>query len=199
MSSWRNNRVTSALLALLLSGASGCGTDYGSLPTYSAERRLLQMVVEVPAGTNHLQAYNPETSKFEPVQRAGLAQVVDYLPCPGNQGFIPGTQAGESGAPLPTLVLAETQPPGTVLEVLPLSLLTLDDAGQFRQIVLTVPARPSQQILPGITTWQALLDKYSGIRTTIGQWYQHQGRPGEIRIVSWKDEQAAEQAIRQAR
>ncbi|QIX60792.1 inorganic diphosphatase [Hymenobacter sp. BT18] len=202
MSTWRSSNRSAlnwALLALLTGGASSCSTDYSTLPTYSAERKLLQVVVEVPAGTNHLQHYNPATRQFEAVRRAGLDQVVEFLPSPGNQGFIPSTLAAEQQTPLPALVLAEAQPAGTVVEVQALGLLTLDDGGQLRQVVLATPARPSQQILPGISTWQGLINKYPGVRTVLSQWYQHQGRPGEIRIVSWKDERAAAQAIQQAR
>lgn len=185
--------------ALVLSSwLAGCQQHYEDLPTFSTDRKLMQVVVEMPAGTNHAYRYDPNTHKFVPVRRAGLELVVEFLPCPGNMGFVPGTHIGQTARPLPALVLTEAQPAGTVLEVLPIGLLTLDDNGELQHLVLAVPARPSQRILPEVTTWQELLARYPGARTVIQQWVLHQGRPGEIRIVSWKNEKAAEQQVKSA-
>ncbi|WP_303310470.1 inorganic diphosphatase [Hymenobacter sp. BT730] len=201
MRNWPNSKsgfLLSVLLAGLVGSASSCGTDYAQLPTFSAERKLLQVVVEVPAGTNHLQYFDPATQEFRAVHRAGLEQAVEFLPCPGNQGFIPGTHPTGSALPMQALVLAETQPQGTVLEVLPLALLTLDDNGILKNILIATPARPSQQILPNVASSQELITRYPSVREVVRQWFQHQGRTREIRIVSWKDEQAAEQAVKNA-
>ena len=189
---------TWALLALSGSFLPGCGTHYEDLPTFSAERKLLQVVVEMPAGTNQAKRYDPVSGEFQAGRRAGLDHVVEFLPCPGNSGFIPGTSITPSAAPLGALVLAETQPIGTVMEVLPIGLLTLDDNGTLQPIVLAVPARPSQQILPEVASWQDLTSRYPGAKEVLRQWFQHQGRPGEVRIVGWKDEKAAEQQVRSA-
>ena len=186
-------------VAALLNGTIvSCTPQYEELPTFSAERKLLQVVVEMPAGTNHAYRYDPISHDFVPVRRAGLELVVEFLPCPGNQGFIPGTRLGAAATPLAALVLTEAQPAGTVLEVSPIGLLTLDDNGVLKPIVLAVPARPSQQILPEVATWQDLISRYPGAQEVMRQWFLHQGRPGEVRIVSWKNEKAAEQQVRDA-
>lgn len=207
MSSWPNNRQHMRLFPLLTLAAlatagpvlTGCQPHLDDLPTFSPERKLLQVVVEMPAGTNHAQRYDAAQRQFVPERRAGLDHVVEFLPCPGNSGFIPGTtDATPAARPLAALVLAEAQPAGTVLEVLPVGLVTLDDNGLLRPIVLAVPARPSQQILPGVVSWPDLLSRYPGAREVLRHWFQHQGRTGEVRIVSWKDEKAAEQQVRNA-
>jgi inorganic pyrophosphatase len=186
-------------MVVVLSGwLTGCQQHYEDLPTFSTDRKLMQVVVEMPAGTNHARRYDPATHSFVPVRRAGLDLVVEFLPCPGNVGFVPGTRFGQAARPLSALVLTEAQPAGTVLEVLPIGVLTLDDNGTLQQLVLAVPARPSQRILPEVITWQDLLVRYPGARTVIQQWVLHQGRPGEIRIVSWKNEKAAEQQVKAA-
>ncbi|MCB2378085.1 inorganic diphosphatase [Hymenobacter sp. BT635] len=182
-------------ISLCSVGLSSCQTDYAHLPTFSPERKLLQMVVEVPAGTNHAQRYDPGQKAFLPVRRAGLDHIVEFLPCPGNQGFIPGTRSEATGAPLQALVLAETQTQGTVVEILPVAVLTLDDNGTLQQVIVAVPARPSQQILPGVTSWKSLTRQYPSARDMVGQWFQHQGRLGEVRLVGWKDELAADKQV----
>jgi inorganic pyrophosphatase len=177
---------------------AGCQPQYEELPTFSAERKLLQVVVEMPAGTNHARRYDLARHEFVPVRRAGLDLVVEFLPCPGNLGFIPGTRLSSTLKPLPALVLAETQPIGTILEVVPVGVLTLDDNGVLQSVILAVPARPSQQVLPDVVTWQDLTNLYPGAREVVRQWFLHQGRPGEVRIVGWKNEQAAEQQVKAA-
>lgn len=184
--------VTSLLLSL---GVIGCQIDYAELPTFSPERHLLQAVIEVPAGTNHPRRYDPVTHKFAPHQRAGKDQLVEFLPYPGNYGFVPGTKT-TTDRPLAVLVLAESQPIGTVLEVTPIGLLLLDKAGQLERIVLAVPARPSQRILPQAITWADFTQRYPSAQQILRLWFQRSAAPGTVRIMGWKDEQTAIQHVR---
>ena len=191
-------RVSVSLSAVLLgAGLVSCGTDYADLPTFSTERKLLQVVVEMPAGTNYVQHVNPATNKLERSQQAGSDELIEFLPVPGNLGFVPGTRSParspNPAGPLPTLVLAESQPAGTVLEVVPVALLTLDVNGTLQNVLLSVPARPAQRILPDATDWATLNRRYPGVRASLSLWFQHRTR--ETRIVGWKDEKAAEKEI----
>ncbi|MBC6606534.1 inorganic diphosphatase [Hymenobacter sp. BT188] len=184
--------IVSLLIGL---GVAGCQTDYAELPTFSAEHRLLQAVIEVPAGTNLEHRYDPATHEFAPQQRAGKDRVLEFLPYPGNYGFVPGTSTA-TGNPLPVLVLAESQPMGTVLEVLPLGLVLLDNAGALERVVLAVPARPSQQILLETRTWTDFTQRYPAAQQILRLWFQHRASPGIVRIMGWKDEQAAVEHVR---
>lgn len=186
-----------ALILLLL---GSCEQRYADVPTFSPEHKLLQVVVEMPAGTNHDQRYNPTTNTFEPQRVAGLEAVVEFLPAPGNLGFVAGTRAGRAeatpGSPLPILVLAEAEPAGTVLEVLPVALLTLDIRGSLQPVVVAVPARPAHRILPLAIDWATLNRHYPRVRDYLTLWFRHRHHPAETRIVSWKDEKAATQLVR---
>lgn len=183
---------------------AGCRTDYADLPTFSTEHHLLQAVVEIPAGTNHVQRYDPTTRTFRHVQRAGTDRVVEFLPYPGNFAFVPGThtlptKVHPKGQPLAALLLAESQPAGTVVEILPVALLQLDDAGTPRQVLLAVPARPSLRILPGATTWAALQRDYPRVRPMLEQWFRETGTAtGNVRVAGWKDEYYAQQHVQEA-
>ena len=180
---------------LLSFGVAGCQTDYAELPTFSVERKLLQAVVESPAGTNHVRQYNSISHEFAPQQRAGKDWVLQALPYPGNYGFVPGTRT-EAGNPLPVLVLAESQSAGTVLEVLPIGLVLLDKAGTLERVVVAVPARPSQQILAGATTSADFVEHYPAAYQMLRLWFQHHAAPVPVRIMSWRDEAYAMQYVR---
>ena len=195
-------RLATVLPYLLgTTGLLGCGANYAELPTYSADHHMVQAVVEVPAGTNHVLQYDPATRQFQRTQHAGTDQLVEFLPYPGNFGFIPGTHTTASprypaGQPLPVLILAESQVTGTVLEITPIGAVLLDEDGLLRQVVLAVPARPGQRILPGIATWAALQRDYPTVRTSLGYWFRHCG--GNVRLMGWKDETFAQQQIKKA-
>ncbi|OUJ75459.1 hypothetical protein BXP70_05460 [Hymenobacter crusticola] len=195
--------VRRSLLALLVLGLASCQPDYAHLPTFSSERKLLQAVIETPAGTNHEKMYDPASKEFRSRQRAGTDYVVEFLPFPGNYGFIPGTYTTPTpsfptGRPQPVLVLAESEPSGTVLEIIPIGLLVLEEAGVLEKIILAVPSRPSQQILPDVTTWAALQQHYPAVQASLRLWFLHHGQWGAVHIVGWKDEHAAEQQVRKA-
>ncbi|UOR05615.1 inorganic diphosphatase [Hymenobacter aerilatus] len=193
-------------LSLMLGTLSllvGCRTDYADLPTFSEEHHLLQAVVEIPAGTNHIQQYDPTTRAFRHVQRAGTNRTIEFLPYPGNLAFIPGThdvptKRYPQGEPLTALILAESQPTGTVVEIVPVALLRLDEAGTPRKIVLAIPARPSLRILPGATTWEALQRDYPSVRPMLEQWFRQTGTTaGSVRVAGWKDEQVAQHLVQE--
>ncbi|QJX45880.1 inorganic diphosphatase [Hymenobacter taeanensis] len=197
-------RASGLIFGVLVSSlglVAGCRTDYADLPTYSKERRLLQVVVEVPAGTNHEQYYDPAAHEFKPSQQAGIERVVEFLPFPGNYGFIPGTRASASASvlaeqPLQALVLAESEPAGTILEVIPIGVVLLDVDGTMEQTILAVPARPGQRILPDVADWATLMRRYPAVRQALGLWFQHRNPSDAVRIAGWKDEKYAEQQIK---
>lgn len=178
------------LLALL----AGCQTDYANLPTYSGARQL-QAVIEVPAGSAHRMVYNRETKEFENAKVAGKDHVLEFLPYPANFGFIPSTEINSKGKPLEALVIAESQPPGTVLEIIPLGILQLETAGELQHIVVAVPARPSEQLISA-TNFAALTKEYAAVKNILQTWFaNHRAPTVRTRFVGWKNEAFAEEEI----
>ena len=109
--------------------------DYVGLATYSDDGHL-QMVVEIPAGTNKKYEYDYETNTFPMDIKNGMERVIDFLGYPGNYGFIPSTMMdparGGDGDALDILVLSEHAEQGTIIEVMPIGILVLEDAGGKR-------------------------------------------------------------------
>ena len=102
-------------VTLLLSSCSKGqpSIDYGALTTYSTDGHL-QMVVEIPAGTNKKFEYNYESRTFPADIKNGNDRVISFLPYPGNNGFIPSTKMdrdrGGDGDALDILLLSEHLP-----------------------------------------------------------------------------------------
>ena len=172
--------------------------DYGSLPAYS-ETGYVHVVVEIPAGTNKKREYDYETNTFPIDQKEGQDRIINYLPYPGNYGFIPSTLMDEArggdGDALDVLVLGEHLPTSSLLEVIPIAMLELKDGGEIDNKILAVPAVAEAQIIRA----QSLLEldtDYPSIRTQIATWFASYKGYGMMEVVGWKDEIAASAEIK---
>lgn len=180
--------ITGLLLLLL----TGCTTDYANLPTYSGTKQL-QAVIENPAGTSHRLRFDRETKEFSSEKVAGKDKVINFLPFPGNYGFIPSTEVGSSGDPLEVLVIAEAVETGTVMEVVAVGVLQLNINGELEPKVIAVPARPSEQLVH-ITDYATLSTQHPALKEILEKWFVH-STDRNARFAGWRDELFAENLI----
>ena len=196
---------TGVALLLLLGLAWGCrpsvegqpAVDYASLT--ATEGDLLRAVIEIPAGTNHKYEYDDGTATFRLDTLAdGRDRVIDFLPYPGNYGFIPGTlmdkARGGDGDALDVLVIAEHMPTGTVALVQPIGALLLRDRGEIDTKIIAIPADSSLQVLPARDFVDFML-RYDAARHLIEQWFLNYKGPGQTQLVRWEDDQYARQEV----
>ncbi|TXI78961.1 MAG: inorganic diphosphatase, partial [Flavobacteriales bacterium] len=95
---------------------------------------ILNAVIEIPAGTVEKRQYDIDTNTFPIDLRNGQPRLIRFLPYPANYGFIPSTrmnkEEGGDGDALDVFVLCGAVPSGTVLEVEPIGIIELLDAGE---------------------------------------------------------------------
>lgn len=100
-------------------------------------------VIEITAGTVEKRQYDPATNTFPIDKRDGLPRRIAFLPYPANYGFIPGTRMrkdeGGDGDALDVFVLCNARPSGTVMEVEPIGIIELLDAGERDDKVIALP------------------------------------------------------------
>lgn len=163
------------------------------LPSFS-KRGYLNAVVEIPAGTNQKYEVDKTTGLLCPDVRDGQARTVAFLPYPVNYGFIPSTlmdkERGGDGDPLDVLVLAEAQPRGSVIEVVPIGLMLLRDTGELDHKVLAIPQDPSLRIL-SVSSWAEFQQHYNIIRHLLELFFLYYDGLGVMTPMGWADEQAA--------
>ena len=90
-----NMRLLIPLLCCLLAGCNadpasdgeGAVIDPYTLP--STDGDALNVVVEIPAGTNHKLEYHPGQGYVNDTLEGGADRVINFLPYPGNYGFVP--------------------------------------------------------------------------------------------------------------
>lgn len=186
-------------LLIFLFGMVSCnpGTpDYAHL-SWQGESGI-RMVVEIPAGTHVKQEWDPTQGRILPAQENGTDRVIDFLPYPGNYGFIPGTmmdrQRGGDGDALDILVIGSHQPKGTVLEIIPLGMLEMKDRGEIDTKIIGVPADPKARVIRA-TNFQEFLIEYDAAKRIIEEWFLHYKGYGVMEMVGWQDEKAARSYI----
>ena len=170
--------------------------DYQSLPTRTAGG--INVVVEIPAGTNHKIEYDKTSDRFLNDQENGRDRIVNFLPYPGNYGYIPGTyldpQRGGDGDALDILVLSESQATGSLLEVLPIAALQLKDCGEWDTKIIAIPSDSTQQIM-AIRDFTHFMTEYNGVQAMVKNWFLQYKGLGEMEFVAWQNERFAEKEI----
>jgi inorganic pyrophosphatase len=141
------------LLLLALVGCSDAptpeATTMSNLEELNASPRagILHAVIEIPAGTVEKRQYDPATNTFPIDLRNGQPRLIRFLPYPANYGFIPGTkmnkEEGGDGDAVDVFVLCGAVPSGTVLEVEPIGIIELLDAGERDDKLVALPIDPA--------------------------------------------------------
>lgn len=196
------------LLVFLLLATVACdrpeGTPLVGKPDYEAlppiESGTMNVVVEIPAGTNHKIEYNYATKRFEnDTFPDGSTRVVAFLPYPGNYGFVPGTlmdkDRGGDGDALDVLVIGESVPTGSILKVRPIGALLLRDRGEIDTKIIAVPADTLARTLPVDNFIDFMLGQ-DPARRIVEDWFLNYKGANVTQLVRWEDDQYAWSEVR---
>ncbi len=192
-----NRKVILYILAPLLLlgcqlGANQPVGDFLALPTFRGD--TLQAVIEIPAGTNHKIEYDKNGKRFVNDTLNGSIRIIDFLPYPGNYGFIPSTLMDEAqggdGDALDILVIGETVPTGTVMAVEPIATLLLRDNGELDTKIIAVPKNPELKVFQPSNFLDFMLH-YDAGRRMIEEWFLNYKGPNQMELIRWEDDQYA--------
>jgi inorganic pyrophosphatase len=166
--------------------------DYYKAPLLSTNRNL-NAVIEIPAGTNKKFEYNRTTKSFEIDKTDGQDRIINFLPYLANYGFIPSTcsdlKKGGDGDPLDVLVLSESTPTGTIIEIKPIAMLKLLDNGEQDYKVIAIPHDINKRILD-IKNLEELTARFPEIKKMIELWFLNYNKKDEAIINGWANERA---------
>lgn len=181
------------LLALVFLQSCGSTKDYYKLPA-QVSKETFNAVIEIPAGTNKKYEYDPNQKNFVVDLENGSDRIIDFLPYPGNYGFIPSTlsnsDTGGDGDALDILVVSETLATGTVLETLPIAVLKLIDDSETDYKIIAVPLDKSKRIIRA-TTYAELVADYPKLLEIIAIWFLNYNPNDTSSIKGWGNEKEA--------
>jgi inorganic pyrophosphatase len=153
-------------------------------------------VIEIPAGTSDKRQYNAATNTFPVDLRHGVPRRIKFLPYPANYGFIPGTRMdkarGGDGDALDIFVLCGAVPSGTVLEVDPIGIIELLDAGERDDKVIALPLDPALRTVEA----SDILGLPQAARDILVAWLLNYDPEDGAKLVGVKDKAEAMAAIR---
>lgn len=186
------------LFVLFLFTLSSCNEiDYYNIPLYS-EVGHVNAVIEIPAGTNHKIEYDPEFNQFWVDSINAQVRIIDFISYPANYGFIPSTymdnERGGDGDALDVFVICESLPTKTVLEIIPIGMISLNDRGEIDNKIIAIPANPNLSVITAVSH-QDLISKYPEIINIVKTWFLNYKGSGKIEILGWFDEQVAMKEI----
>lgn len=156
----------------------------------------VQAVIEIPAGTSDKRQYDIATNTFPVDLRNGIPRRIKFLPYPANYGFIPGTRMdkaqGGDGDALDIFVLCAGVASGTVLEVEPIGIIELLDAGERDDKLVALPVDPALR-----TMHAADMDQLpQAARDILVTWLLNYDPVDSARLVSVKGKEDAVATVR---
>ena len=171
--------------------------DVQTLPAFAAKG--INMVVEIPAGTNHKIEINKETGEFETDIIDNHPRIINFLPYPGNYGFIPSTLMDEArggdGDALDILMIGESMPVGTIVAIQPIGTLLLKDNGELDTKLIAIPADSAKVVFQAHNFTQLSVE-HAAAKKMIEDWFLNYKGPGVMELIGWRDEVYAIEEIR---
>lgn len=167
--------------------------DYYNLPTLSDNNRI-QAVVEISAGNSKKFEFDKSSKSFHVDKEDGKERIINFLPYPGNYGFIPSTlsdpKQGGDGDAIDVLIISEGIATGTVIEIIPIAVLKLIDDGEEDHKIIAIPADENLQVID-INTFEEMTAKYPNIMKIIELWFMNYNKKDKASIDGWGDEKEA--------
>ena len=172
-------------------------TDYLKTDLKS-ENGYFHAVIEIPAGTNSKIEYDKIDRVFKPSLRDGKERSIDFLAYPANYGFIPSTlsnpENGGDGDALDVMVLSSSIPSGEIIEIIPIGMLKLIDAGEEDYKVIAIPAERSLRTIKA-ENFEDFVKEYKPAKQIIESWFLNYDPADDTVLQGWGDEKETEKEI----
>ncbi len=185
------------IIGLLLLAGCKSSQDLANIPSKSKNGNF-QAVIEIPAGTNKKIEYHKTKKKFLVDQREGKDRIIDFLPYPGNYGFIPSTfsdpEQGGDGDAVDVLILGESKNTGSIIGIIPIAVFKLIDEGELDYKIIAIPADLKAQIIK-TENYQGFTSNYPEVIKILESWFSFYDKSQVIEIDGWGNETEAIEEI----
>jgi inorganic pyrophosphatase len=135
---------------------------------------LLNMVVEIPAGTCAQWKVDSESGNLKWGMKNNEPRAVKYLGYPGNYGMIPRTllpkDKGGDGNPLDVIALGPALPRGSIVKVRPVGIIKMKDRGEQDDKIIAVQPGTA---MGKVRDLEELNKKFPGVVEIIKLWFSN--------------------------
>jgi inorganic pyrophosphatase len=155
----------------------------------------LRFKIEIPAGTKQKWEFNDETGEVEKDYKDGKERIIQFLPYPGNYGFIPETLAGD-GDPIDVIDLDESGVRGELKKVRIIGALNFEDKKE--EDIKFIGVSPNG-IFGNIQSIEQLLLEKPAVLEILKSWFLNYKKPGKMVFYGYIDRERSIQLITEAR
>jgi inorganic pyrophosphatase len=155
----------------------------------------LRFKIEIPAGTKQKWEFNDETGEVEKDYKDGKERIIQFLPYPGNYGFIPETLAGD-GDPIDVIDLDESGVRGELKKVRIIGALNFEDKKE--EDIKFIGVSPNG-IFGNIQSIEQLLLEKPAVLEILKSWFLNYKKPGKMVFYGYIDRESSIQLITEAR
>ena len=159
----------------------------------------INVVVEIPTGTNEKWEVSKETGDIEWEFKKGKPRIVKFLGYPTNYGMIPRTllskDKGGDGDPLDVILIGSYIPRGNIVSGKVIGVLKMLDGGEIDDKLLMIQ---KDSPLYKANSTEELKEEFPGALSIIEKWFESYKGPGEIKTNGYGSVFEAENILKQA-
>ena len=155
----------------------------------------LRFRIEIPAGTKQKWEFNDKTGEMEKDYKDGKERIIQFLPYPGNYGFIPETLAGD-GDPIDVIDLDEAEKRGELKEVRIIGALNFEDKKE--EDIKFIGASPNGTF-GHIQSIEQLLTEKPAVLEILKSWFLNYKKPGKMVFYGYMSRDESVRLIDSAR
>lgn len=163
------------------------------------EDGTVNMLIEIPAGTNEKWEVNKSTETLEPEIINNKPRIVSYLPYPANYGMIPGTllskEKGGDGDPLDIILLGPTLKRGSIVTCELIGIMNMIDTGEKDDKLIGVTSGNSFHRISSIAELDTM---FPGITGILKIWFENYKSPSVVTVTGFSDKEAAYTVLKQS-
>jgi len=148
-------------------------------------------IIEIPSGSNKMLNFSTTSGKIEPPE-ANDEKMLNFLPFPGNFGFVPKTKRMEK--PIDIIVLSRRFDSGELINTFPIGAIKLKAGPDERFIIVAVPVNKKDRTIQALN-FQDFFTTYDSAKFILEQWFANYQGYGSYKIESWVDERTAYQEV----
>ena len=155
----------------------------------------LSFRIEIPAGTKQKWEFNDKTGEMEKDYKDGKERIIQFLPYPGNYGFIPETLAGD-GDPIDVIDLDEAEKRGKLKQVRIIGGLNFEDKKE--EDIKFIGVSP-YGTFGHIQSIEQLLLKKPAVLEILKSWFLNYKKPGKMVFYGYMSRDESVRLIDSAR
>ena len=172
--------------------------DYANVSPFDKDS-LLQVVIEIPAGTIDKWELNKSNGQLEWEIVNGKSRKVNYLGYPGNYGFIPQTilskDQGGDGDPLDVLLLGPAVKRGSIQKCKIIGVLKLTDHGENDDKIIAVSQNSEMYKVNDILEME---NEFNGVLDIVEIWFKNYKGSDVLQSNGYSSRDSAMEIIQRA-